>query len=73
MFEVIRDARDDNALLEEQRAFEQQRALVVKEVLPPARRDEFGQDDGDDVVGVFSRKTMNVSQQRACELAIRRR
>ena len=54
LFEVVGDARDDQALFEEQRAFEQKRALVVEEVLPPARGDEFRQYYGDDVVGVLS-------------------
>ena len=55
MFEVIWDARDDHTLFEEQRAFEQERALVVEEVLPPARGNEFRQHNGDDVVRVLFR------------------
>jgi hypothetical protein len=53
MFEMVWDAGDDDALFEEQRAFEQKGALVVEEVLPPARGNEFGQNDGDDVIAVF--------------------
>lgn len=55
MFEVVWDAGDDDALFEEQRAFEQERALVVEEVLPPARGDEFRQHYRDDVLRVLFR------------------
>ena len=66
MLEVIRNAGDDHAALEEQRAFQQQRALVVKDVLPPLRRNEFGQDDCDDLAGFLFSEPVDVTQQRSC-------
>ena len=66
VLEVIRNAGDNHAALEEQRTFQQQRALVVKDVLPPPRRNEFGQDDCDYVVGFFFSEPVDVTEQRSC-------
>src|SRR6059036_2054439 len=48
--EMKRHARHDRVRAEEQRALDEQRALVVQQMLPPARRHELRQDDGDIVV-----------------------
>ena len=48
--QVERHARDDGVRLEEQRALDEQRALVVEQVVPPARRHELRQHDRDVVV-----------------------
>jgi hypothetical protein len=37
-----RHARRDNALLEKQHSLDEKRGLVMKEMVPPFRGDEFG-------------------------------
>src|SRR5437773_4628121 len=51
--EMERHAGDDDVGPEEQCAFDEQRSLIVKQMLPPALRHELRQDDGDVVVGLL--------------------
>src|SRR5580765_1394182 len=63
LVQVVRHARDDDLLAEEERALDQERALVVEQVMPPARRDEFRQEDGDEVVGPLLVRDLDVLEQ----------
>src|ERR1043165_5505856 len=58
------DAGDDGVRLEEQRALDQECALVVKKMMPPFRGDELGQHDGDVVVRMLLRHLADVLEQR---------
>ena len=62
--EVERHARDDRVRLEEQRALDQQRALIVKQMVPPARRHELRQHHRDVVV-----RTLRVDTARCTRAA----
>lgn len=42
----------------------------MEEVLPPAGGDEFGEDDGDDVAGIFSREAVYVAHEGPRQFAI---
>jgi hypothetical protein len=57
-FEAVRDADDGHTFFEEERAFEQERALVVQEVPPPPGGDELGQHDRDEIVTAFFKRSM---------------
>src|SRR5258708_36801306 len=69
---VERHAGDDGVPLEQQRAFDQQRALIVEEMMPPPRRDEFRQDDGDEAVRMLGRHLFDVFEERLHQRPIRR-
>ena len=71
--EVERHAGDDGVRPEEQRALDQQRRLVVQQVLPPARGHELRQDDGHVVVGPLGLDLLDVFEQRLHHRSERRR
>ena len=50
--EVERHTRDDDVRLEQERALDQQRVLIVQQVLPESARHELGQDDRDVAVRI---------------------
>src|SRR6186997_1614440 len=62
--QVERYARDHDARTEEQGPLDQQRALVVQQVLPPAPRYELRQDDRDVVVGMRLLQLLDVLEER---------
>src|SRR5215470_19263652 len=59
-------------LAEEQRALDQQRGLVVQEVLPPASRHELGNHDRDHVRLAEREQVVDVVEERGEERAVRR-
>src|SRR5260370_7859320 len=67
-----RDARDDNAWPEQERRLDEERRLIVQQVLPPAPGDEFRQDHRDVVVRVGQLELFNVIHQRLHQRAIGR-
>jgi hypothetical protein len=48
---------------EQERPFDQKRALVVKEVVPPSRRYELGKQHRDEVVGTLVVRELDIFQQ----------
>ena len=62
---MMRNVGDDDVLSEQKGALDQQRGLVVKNLLPPARRKELGQDDGHHVVGSQPLERVDVFGQRS--------
>ena len=48
--EPVRDASDNTPAAEEQRRANKQSRLVVQQVLPPTRWDEFRHDDGKHII-----------------------
>src|SRR4029078_9181374 len=52
--QMERHAGDDRLRAEEQRALDQQRALIVQQGLPPSRRYDFGENDRHVVVGALA-------------------
>src|SRR5437764_5363114 len=72
-FQMVGHARDDDAAAEEERAFQEERTLVVQEVLPPARWHELGEHDRDDVDVPAAADAVEVAQERAYERAVGRR
>src|SRR5882757_2990886 len=67
LLEVIWDGRDDGPLAEQEPALQHQRALVVEQLAPPRAHDEFGDDDGDDVVLVARVELVDETQDRPGE------
>ncbi len=72
VFEMIRNVRDDDAFLEEERAFEQERVLIVQELLPPFGRNKLRQDDCHYIILGALFDAVYVAQQGAHERAVRR-
>ena len=66
-----RYARDDDVGLEEQGPLDQQRTVVVEEMMPPFRRYKFRQDHREKVVGTLGVNLLQVLQERLHERAIR--
>jgi hypothetical protein len=62
--QMERDARDDRVRAEEQGALDEERALVVQEVLPPLGRDELRQDHRHVVLGPIALDLLDVVEQR---------
>ena len=50
-FEMKGHVDDDEAGPEEERPLDEERRLIVQDVLPPVARHEFGDDNGDDLMG----------------------
>jgi hypothetical protein len=67
--EVVGHVRDHHVLAEQQLALDEQRRLVVEDLLPPAGRDELRQHDGHHVVVAAragaARCSPSAAQQRA--------
>src|SRR5438309_589678 len=72
LMEVVGDVRHHDILPEEQRAFDQERRLVVQEVLPPVLGHELGNDDGDHVVVAEGEKMVEVLEKGLEERSIGR-
>src|SRR5437867_6659969 len=72
LFELVRDAREDDARLEEESRLEPERGLVVEELVPPFRHDELGDHDRDDCVPRRLPDLPDQAQGRAGDLAVRR-
>ena len=70
--ELIRHARHDDVVLEEQRPFDEERMLVVEQVLPQPTRHELGQDHRDEAVGIRTLDLFNVIEQRLQQRSKRR-
>src|SRR5262249_3604354 len=66
------DARDHGVRLEQEGAFNEERPVVVKQMMPPPRGNEFGQHDGDIVVGTFVARLLDVFEQRLHQRSKRR-
>ncbi|MEA2175134.1 MAG: hypothetical protein QOD00_2726 [Blastocatellia bacterium] len=64
--QVIGNVRDDDALLEEERAFEDERALGAQQLLPPAGGDEVSQHDRHDVFMRAPLDPVYVAQVTSC-------
>src|SRR4051794_20130547 len=64
-------ARDDGVWLEQERPLDEQRTLVVEQMVPPPRRYELRKHNGDVVVGVVGADPFNVAQQRLHDRAVR--
>src|SRR5262245_37498620 len=60
LVQVVRHARDDDLLAEEERPLDQERALIVQEMVPPARGYELRQENGHEVVGAFLVRDLDV-------------
>ncbi len=70
MLEVVRHAGHDDALFEKQRAFQEQRTLIVEQLLPPPGGNKLWQHHGHKPFTVFSPQAINVTQQRTRQFAI---
>src|SRR2546428_11830411 len=62
--EVERDTRDDGVGFEEERTFDQQRPLIMEQMVPPARGNEFRQDNRDVAVRTLGRDLLDILEQR---------
>src|SRR5688572_26217780 len=65
-------AGDDDVGTEQQRALDQEGALIVQQVVPPLRRDELRQHDRDIGVAAFPLDLVDVFQQRFHQRSERR-
>jgi hypothetical protein len=65
-------AGDDHVRLEEKRPLDQQRPLIVKEVLPPLRGHELRQDDRQEIAPPFCLELFDVFEQRLQQRTVRR-
>jgi hypothetical protein len=54
LLQVIGNVSYDYTLLEQQRAFEHQRTLIVQQVLPPFRRDKLRHNNRHNIILMFS-------------------
>src|SRR5215204_1196235 len=70
--DVVRDRDHDGAFPKEQPALEEQRALVVEDVLPPAADDELGNDDRDGVILVLTVDFVDVTNYWSDQLPVGR-
>src|SRR3954462_5235313 len=59
-----RNASDDGVRPEEERALDEQRALVMQQMLPPFGRDELGKNYGHIVVGPLPLDFFDVLEER---------
>src|SRR5690606_22487968 len=70
--QLPRDAGHHDARLEQQPALQPQRALVVQQLLPPVADDVLGDEHGDDVAGALAADALDVGEDRAGDLPVRR-
>jgi hypothetical protein len=61
---VVRNTRNDHVRLEKQRALDEQRVLVVQQVLPQATRHELRKDDRHVAARIFLLHVLDVLEQR---------
>src|SRR5689334_22828094 len=69
--DVKRHARDDDVALEEQRTLDEQRMLVVQQVMPPALRYELGKNDRYPRIPPRTPGPFDISEQRLEQRPIR--
>src|SRR6185436_12347106 len=62
--QMVRDRGDDHVAAEQEGALDEERALVVEQVVPPARRHELGEEHGDEVLGALLVRDLDVLEQR---------
>src|SRR5215204_7011605 len=63
--EVERHIGQNDAILEEQGGLQQQGTLIMQNVLPPAGRQNFGDDDRNPAFEVFVQEFFDVAEQRS--------
>ena len=60
---MVGHVRHDDVLPEEERSLDQERRLVVQEVLPPVRGHELRDDDGDHVIVAECQQVVEVLEK----------
>src|SRR5437899_10764876 len=61
--QMVGDIGDDHAEFEEQRGLDQQGALIVQQVLPPARGHDLPQHDRDPPAGILLPDLLDIVEQ----------
>src|SRR5258708_39452585 len=70
--DMVRDVRDDDAGAEKESSLQDERCLVVEQMLPPTRGNELGQHDQKGIVGILLANHVEVSEQWADQRSVRR-